>query len=74
MKRQFPDVVCRWRRLAKSGPNAELVVVMLWRTGEEPTTELWPLSRLDRLAAEIPDAEVLTELEQRGKRFLNPDA
>jgi len=68
MQRQFPDVVCRWRRMAKTGPNADLVVVFLWREGQEPTTEIWPLARLERLAAQIPNAEVRAELERRGKR------
>lgn len=65
MRRHFPAGICRWRRAATTGPNAELAVVLFWRPGQEPETELWPYAKIERMAEEITDAEVFAEMTRR---------
>lgn len=65
MRRYWPDGLCRWRRAARVGPNAELALVFLWKRGQPPEVEVWPYAKIERLAAEITDAEVYAELERR---------
>ena len=62
MRRQFPGVVCRWRRAARTGPNSDLALVFTWRKGLPPEIEIWPYARIEQLAAEITDDEVRTEI------------
>lgn len=65
MRRYWPGGLCRWRRAARVGPNAELALVFLWKRGQPPEVEIWPYAQIERLAAEITDAEVYAELERR---------
>jgi len=62
MRRHFSGAICRWRRAAPMGPNAELAVVLLWRPGQPPETELWPYAKIERLAEAITDEEVFDEM------------
>jgi hypothetical protein len=74
IRRHFPDAICRYRRLARTGPNSSLVALFIWREGdEEPTTELWPLAKLDRLAAVIPWAEVRADMAHRDQTLVNAE-
>ena len=67
MRRLHPDCVCRWRRAAKVGPNADLALVFFWRKGLSPETEIWPYAKIERLAAEVTDEEVFAELDKIGR-------
>lgn len=62
MRRYFPEVLCRWRRAATTGPNSELALVFTWRPGEPPETEIWPYAKIERLAAQVSDEEAYAEL------------
>jgi hypothetical protein len=65
MRRQFPGVICRWKRAARTGPNADLALIVTWREGQPRKTQIWPYARIERLASEISDEEVFAELERR---------
>ena len=62
MRRQFPGLVCRWRRAARTGPNSDLALVFIWRMGTPPQTEVWPYARIEQLASEITDDEARAEI------------
>lgn len=62
MRRHIPGVICRWRRAAQTGPNADLAVVLIWRPGLPSETEIWPYAKIERLAAGITDEEVFAEM------------
>jgi len=65
MRRYQPEGLCRWRRAAKVGPNADLALVFLWKQGRRAEVEIWPYAKIERLAAEITDEEVFAELGRR---------
>lgn len=64
MRRHFPDVLCRWRRAAATGPNSDLALVFIWRPGQPPETEIWPYAKIERLAADVTDEEAYGELSR----------
>jgi hypothetical protein len=65
MRRQFPGVICRWKRAARTGPNSDLALIITWPPGQPRKTEIWPFARSERLAAEVTDEEVFAELGRR---------
>lgn len=68
IKRMFPDLL-RYRRAAKTGPNADFYLVMLWPDGDEPKVEIVPAADVDTHGELIPDSEVRAELAKH-----KPDA
>jgi hypothetical protein len=74
MRRHFPNYICRWRRAATTGPNAELALIFIWPKGQDYETVIWPYEEIERLAAEISDAEVFAELERRSRNAQEADA
>lgn len=65
MRRQRPEVICRWRRAAQTGPNAELALVFLWKEGLPAEVEIWPYAKIEKLASTITDEEIYAELQRR---------
>lgn len=74
MRRHFPAGICRWRRAASTGPNADLAVILIWQPGLPPETEIWPYAKIERLAEAITDEEVFAEMERRLKHATEPES
>lgn len=66
MRRHLPGCVVRWRRATPTGPNSEVALVFILRPGEEPRTEIWPYARIEELAAQVTNEDVLAELVRWG--------
>lgn len=65
MRRQRPEGICRWRRAAQTGPNADLALVFFWKEGLPAEVEIWPYAKIERLASTITDEEIYAELRRR---------
>ena len=62
MRRHFHGAKVRWRRAARTGPNAAFALLCVIRPGQAPAVEVWPYQRIDELASSVTDDEVNSDL------------
>ncbi|HOX02655.1 MAG TPA: hypothetical protein PKW32_09835 [Verrucomicrobiota bacterium] len=61
LRRFYDGMSIRWRRAATTGPNSDKFLVWVWSFDTFAEVVVWPVERLDALAAEITEEEVETE-------------